>query len=193
MYYYGVMLLDLLRRPRATLVQVARRGALRDGLAPVLCLGALYAGFALLLHLGGHAPSVTLVPIPRERYYLWQSAFVAPLFVALWLVYGGVAHGLARLSGGKGAPGATLAVIGIGYAIPLTLLFVVPDLLVYLVAGHGALGKAMRVYAPLAVIGCVALSAAGLREAHGLARARAAAIALAGFVAQAAVGGILLR
>ncbi len=187
------MLLELLKRPRATLAQVARRGAPRDGLAPVLGLGALYAGFALLLHLGGHAPSVTLVPIPRERYYLWQAAFVAPLFVALWLVYGAVAHGLGRLAGGKGAPGATLAVIGIGYAIPLALLFVIPDLLVYLVAGHGALARAMRVYAPLAVIACVALCAAGLREAHGLSRGRAAAIALVGFIAQAAVGGVLLR
>jgi hypothetical protein len=179
--------------PRAALARVARRGSPRDGLLPVVALGVLYAGFALLLHLGGHAPSVTLVPIARERYYLWQSVFVAPLFVALWLIYGGVAHGLSRLAGGRGTGGATLAVIGIGYAAPLALLFVVPDLVVYLVAGHGALGKAMRFYAPAAVIGCVALCAAGLREVHGISRGRAVVIALMGLLVQASVGGVLLR
>jgi Yip1 domain len=186
-------LLDLARRPCETLARVAERAAPREGLAPVLALGALYAAFALLLHLGGHAPSVTLVPIPRERYYLWQSVFVAPLFVVLWLVYALVAHGLSRLAGGRGAAKATLAVIGLGYAAPVALLFVVPDLAVYLVAGHGALGKAMRVYAPLAVIACLGLCAAGLRAAHGLGPGRAVLAALAGFVAQGAVGGILLR
>lgn len=178
---------------RATLAHLARRGAPRDGLLPVLALGALHASFALLLHLGGHAPSVTLVPIPRERYYLWQSAFVAPLYVALWLIDAAVAHGLSRKAGGRGSFGATLAVVGVGYAAPLALLFVVPDLVVYLSAGHAALGKAMRYYAPLAAIGCAALSALGLREAHGLSGGRAAAIAVAGLVAQAAVGGVLLR
>jgi hypothetical protein len=187
------ILAQFVRSPRATLARVASRASARDGLLPVLVLGALYAGFSLLLHLGGHAPSVTLVPIPRERYYLWQSVFIAPLFIALWLIYGGVAHGLSRLAGGRGAPGSTLAVIGLGYAVPLALLFVVPDLAVYLVAGHGALGKAMRIYAPLAAIGCVLLCAVGLRTAHGIARGRAAAISLVGLLAQAAAGGILLR
>lgn len=186
-------LLDLARSPRATLARVARSGAARDGLGPVLALGALYAAFSLLLHLGGHAPSVTLVPIPRERYYLWQAGFVAPLFVALWLVYGVVAHGLARLAGGQGTAGATLGVIGIGYAVPVALLFVVPDLAVYLVAGHGALAKGMRVYAPLAGLGCLSLCAAGLRAAHGLGPMRAALISVAGFVVQGALGGIVLR
>jgi hypothetical protein len=188
-----LILAQFVRSPRAALARAARRASPRDGLLPVLVLGALYAGFSLLLHLGGHAPSVTLVPILRERYYLWQSAFIVPLFVALWLIYSGVAHGLSRLAGGRGAGGSTLAVIGLGYAVPLALLFVVPDVLVYLALGHGALGKGMRIYAPLAAIGCVLLCAVGLRTAHGIARGRAVLISLAGLIAQAAVGGVLLR
>jgi hypothetical protein len=187
------ILAQFVRSPRAALARAALRASPRDGLLPVLVLGALYAGFSLLLHLDGHAPSVTLVPIPRERYYLWQSAFIAPLFVALWLIYSGVAHGLCRLAGGRGAQGSTLAVIGLGYAVPLALLFVAPDLLVYLAFGHGALGKAMRFYAPLAAIGCVLLCALGLRAAHGVALGRAVAISFVGLLAQAAAGGLLLR
>ena len=187
------VLLGLLRSPRVTLARLAQRASPRDGLVAILVLGALVAAFALLLHAGGHAPSVTLVPIPRAQYYLWQALFVAPLFVALWLVFGLVTHGLCRLSGGGGPLGATLAVIGVGYAAPVALLFVVPDLAVFLVAGHGALASAMRFYAPLAVLGCLALCALGLRAAHGVGPLRAALIALAGFVVQGAAGGILLR
>lgn len=187
------ILAQFVKGPRAAIARVAMRASPRDGLLPVLVLGALYAGFSLLLHLGGHAPSVTLVPIPRARYYLWQSAFIAPLFVALWLIYSGVAHELCRIAGGRGAFRSTLAVIGLGYAVPLALLFVVPDLLVYLVFGHGALGKAMRLYAPLSAAGCVLLCALGLRAAHGVTLGRAAGISLAGFIVQAAAGGILLR
>lgn len=186
-------LVDLVRSPRAALASMARRGSPWAGLAPVLALGALYAGFSLLLHEGGHAPRVTLVPIPKERYYLWQALFIVPLFVLLWLIYGLVAHGLARLAGGRGSLGASLAVLGAGYAVPLACLFVVPDLLVYLAFGHGALAPAMRVYAPLAMIGCVALSALGLMQAHRLGRGRAVAIALVGLVVQGALGGVLLR
>ncbi|AKT36075.1 YIP1 family protein [Chondromyces crocatus] len=186
-------LAGLLLHPRKTLGALAQAGDPRDGLVPVLLLGALYAAFALLLHLGGHAPSVTLVPIPRDRYYLWQAGFVAPLFVALWWIYGLTAHGLSRLAGGRGDRGATFAVIGVGYAVPVTVFFVLPDLIVYLVAGHGALARAMPFYAPLALFGVLTLCALGLRAVHGLSPARAALVSLTGFVLQGAAGGILLR
>jgi len=186
-------LLDLVRSPRAGLALLARRGSPFPGLAPVLALGALYAAFSRLLHAGGHAPKVTLVPIPKEQYYLWQSLFIVPLFVALWLIYGLVAHALSRLAGGRASLGASLAVLGVAYAVPLACLFVIPDLIVYLAFGHAALAKAMRFYAPLAMIACVTLSALALMEAHQLSRPRAIAIALAGLVVQGALGGVLLR
>jgi hypothetical protein len=186
-------LVSVLRRPRATLARLAERGEARAGLGPMLALGVSYAAFSLLLHAHGHAPSVTLVPLARDRYYLAQSIFAAPLFLALWAIFAGIAHGLARLAGGRGRPGATFAVIGVAYAAPMLFLFLVPDVVVYLVAGHGALAKAMRFYAPVAPLTCVVLASIGLRAAHGLRVGVAIGITLVASLVQAAMGGILLR
>lgn len=165
----------------------------RDGLVPMLVLGALHAAFSLLLWLGGHAPRVGIPGLGRESHYLWQAAFALPLYGFLFWLGGSVAHGLGRLAGGKGSRGATLGVFGVAYAAPMIALFIVPDVIVYLVFGFGAIGKAMRFYAPLAALGCLVLGAWGLAEAQGIGRWRAAGVALGAFVAQAAVGGVVLR
>jgi hypothetical protein len=75
----------------------------------------------------------------------------------------------------------------------MLFLFLVPDVVVYLVAGHGALAKAMRFYAPVAPLTCIALASIGLRAAHGLRVGVAIGVTLVASLVQAAMGGILLR
>jgi Yip1 domain len=185
--------LAILRSPRAALADITERGEMRDGLTAMLVLGLVHAGFSLLLHLAGHAPRIGIPGFGRENHYLWQAIFVVPLYVALFWIGGLVAHGVARLFSGAGSRDASLAVFGVAYAVPMIVLFLVPDIVVFLAFGFAAIAKAMRWYAPVAGISCVWLGVVGLSRAHKLSVGRASLAAIAGFLAQAIVGGPFLR
>jgi hypothetical protein len=173
---------------------VAARADAREGLSAMLVLGASHAAFSLLLHVAGHAPRRGAPGLPSHNHYLLQALFVVPLYLVLWRVGGAVAHALCRRMGGSaGAREASLAVFGVAYAVPMTLLFILPDVAVFFTLGFGAIGRAMRYYAPLAALSCVALGAAGFSRAHAILPRAALLAVLVGFVAQAALGGVLLR
>jgi Yip1 domain len=187
------LFLAVLRSPRTTLAAIAARGEMREGRAAMLVLGIAHAGFSLLLYLAGHAPRMGIPGFPREPHYLWQAIFIIPLYIALFWIGGLVAHAVARRFSGSGNRDASLAVFGVAYALPMIVLFVIPDLIVFLTLGFTAIGKAMRWYAPLAASTCVWLGALGLSRAHNIGKGRAAIAALTGFVIQAIVGGVFLR
>ena len=178
---------------RAHLGHLAERERVGLGAAWVLALGVLHALFCLLLDAGGHAPSRVLLPIPRERYYLAQAAFVLPLYLGLWLLAGLSAHSLARALGGRGKLRGTLAAMGPAYAAPLIVAFVLPDLLLFALLGFEALGRAMRVYAPLAALLALAACALAVEAGARVEKGRAALAAFGGLLLQALVGGAFLR
>ena len=184
-------LFTTLWRPRRTM-EILAEAPSRRGAAGALALGAVWAGFSGLLHLGGHAPSVTLVPIPPERYYLAQAGFAVPLWLALWAVAARVSGIAATALGGARSPWPG-AVMGYALASPMIGLFLLPDILVYLVAGHDALGAAMKYYAPIAPLAAWALATVGLERRFELSRGRAVLAAFAGLLAQALLGAPLLR
>lgn len=174
--------------------------------APVLALGATYSLFCLVLWRDGHRPSATLLPIPPESYYLWQAVFLVPLFVGLAWIYSTVAYHLSvgaaavgsaavGAAAGGSASGrlATQEALSRTYALPLLLGFVIPDFVTYLIWGFDALVSGMVVYAPLALLGIVYFSVIALRRLHGLGWGRAFLVVLAAGVAQALVGGLVLR
>lgn len=183
----------MFRDPRAAFGTIITRGQSRDGLVAMLVLGVLHAGFSLALHLAGHTPKMGIPGLGRENHYLFQSIFIIPLYFVLFWIGGRVAHATARRLSGTGSREASLAMFGIAYAVPMIFLFIIPDILVFLLWGFGAIAKAMRYYAPLAAITCVGLGTVGFSRAHELAPGRAALAVFVAFVVQAAVGGIFLR
>jgi hypothetical protein len=186
-------LIGTLLHPERTFTQLAAIGSVRHALAALLLCGGTWALLTALLFSGGHAPSVTLVPIPRSDYYFWQTLFVVPLLLGLWLVLTAVSHGVSQLAGGRGAFTTSLSVLAFAYSVPLLVLFVVPDLVVYSLFGFASLARAMRIYAPLAPLATLALTALALRVVYGLGLLRALAAALVGLTVQALLGGLLLR
>lgn len=184
-------LFTALWRPRRTMSALAEAPP-RAGAGGALALGAGWAAFSLWLHVDGRAPSMTLVPIPAERYYLAQALFAIPLWVVLWAVAGHVSGIAAIAMGGtrRSWPGA---VMGYALASPMLALFLVPDVLVYLIAGHDALGAAMRYYAPLGPLAAWALASLGIERRFEISRGRAILAAFVGLLAQALAGAPVLR
>ncbi|MFW6049768.1 MAG: hypothetical protein ACODAU_01265 [Myxococcota bacterium] len=173
--------------------RLMREDTVRPGLLAVLAAGAAWAALCLVLAADDHAPSVSLVPIPRARYYLAQASFVVPVLLVQWGVCVGVARTVARRLGGAGAVRPLANGLGLALGLPLLSLFVVPDLIAYAVAGFEALGPLVRVTAPLAFVATSVLATGAVRLAHGLGVGRALVAALAGVLAQAVLGGMLLR
>lgn len=185
----------VLRRPRRTLAALAELRAPVVGLYAVLMLAGTYSVFCLLLWSQGHAPSRpgALGLIAAEGYYLFQAALMPLLFPVLWLVFSGVVHLVARGLGGRGAIRAGLTALGFAYAVPLTVAYVLPDLLAFLVFGFEAMVLGMRVYGPLALLWTLGLSTVAAKAAYKLPTPRAAAAVCVGFIAQGVLGGIFIR
>lgn len=163
---------------------------MRSGVVSLAVLGALYALFSALLYANGVAARAVWLPIAPERYYLAQALFVLPLFFGLAHVFVRVVRACIR---GPGASTAMFDGLAPRYAWPITLCFLIPDMIVFLGWGHASLASAMRFYGPLAplviVIGCVRW----LHREMKVTRLRATLATLAALLAQAVVGGTLLR
>ena len=83
--------------------------------------------------------------------------------------------------------------VGFGYAVPMTVFFIVPDVVVYMFAGHEALPGAMAWYVPVALAMTYERVGQAIRDVHELSRGMAYLIALAPAIAQALPMAMLVR
>ncbi len=186
--------LGVLLWPTKTFERIARDPRPGAALGTGLLLGAIWAGFMSWLAAEGHRPSMTRgLPMPADQYYAVAAVYLTPLMVALTALTAGIAHGLARALGGQGSWPSTLSTVGLAYAVPLLTLYLIPDVVVYAVAGHGALALVVRFGLPLAVAVVTLRVVQALRVAHGLGRGRALAAALVAGVVQAVPFALLVR
>ncbi len=129
------------------------------------------------------------LPVAADRYYLVAAFYIIPLVIGLWQVYGRVAH---AVSGAPGTADDTLAALARPWAVPLTVAFVVPDLVVLIGWGHAALAPAMIYYAPVAVLSVVVWSVIALR-ARQVGTGRAVAAVLAAAIVHGIPASVFLR
>lgn len=71
----------------------------------------------------------TKLSIPPEHHYQAQSLYLPVFGVAQWLIMGGVAHGLLRLTGQRTQFSRVLDVIGTGMLLPMPALWVSDSLM----------------------------------------------------------------
>lgn len=184
----------VLFRPRRAFARLAAQPSPAVGLGAGLLLGATWAALAALLAAGGHQPSMSRgLPVAGEDYYATAAVYLAPLCIALTVLTAATAHALARLGGGGGTWPASLGAIGAAYALPLWFAFVLPDLVVYLVAGHDVMGAAMRISGPIAVAWVTLRTVQAIGVVHGIRRGRALGVALGAAIAQAIPMALLVR
>lgn len=189
----GAHVLGILFRPRATLRVLAAQRSTRPGASAIALLGVGWTALLLLLWAGGHAPSVVLLPIPRGDYYLAQGLAMMPLLTALWWLSSQIAHRLARAAGGTGSEGGARSALGFAYAAPMLIAHVVPELVAYLAGGFETMALVGRFTLAVAALWVLALSTAALRVTHGVRVPVALGAAFVGLLAQALVGGVVIR
>jgi hypothetical protein len=170
---------------------------MRSGAAAVLTAGLAWAALCTALAEGGHAPSMTMLPITRGQHYRLQAFYVIPLLVLLHavcvIVCAWVAQGRLRRALGAAETRGSVGPLGLALAGPLLLGFILPDAVAYGLGGFQALGRIVRVTAPLTFVTTIALAALVVRATHGVSAARACVSAAAGVLALALIGGPFLR
>lgn len=186
-------LVGALVRPMPTLAGVAVAEWWVPSAVAVVAAGLSWAAFCFALASAGHTPSFTGVPIDPASYYQAQALFITPLLVVGWLMMSAGAHGCARVLRGSGTWRGTAAALGLGYGLPILLVFVLPDILMYAAGGFAELGYLVRLSTPLCALWVTVMTAAGVRAAHELSWGRATAAALVGVALQGLLVGAFAR
>ncbi len=186
-------LLATIRSPSALFARLTAAPQPALGRNAILLVSVLWSALCLLLFAGGFRPTRGVAFIPHAQHYLWQAVLLPSVLVFAWLVGAGVADAVGRALGGRSALPALRTTLGLAWAVPVALLFVVPDLLVLVVAGQAALAPAMAWYAPAAVLWALVLGHLAVRHATGLGGPAAAAVVLAAYAAQGLVVSLVVR
>lgn len=175
----------------ATLYLVREIASVRSPRASLIVLGLVYAGFSLLLYARGVAPRAVWLPVAPSDYYLAQAFFVLPLFWLLAYVFAIVVRACAGVR--SHSLEKTFGALAPRYALPIVVLFLLPDLVVFLAFGHAALAPAMKFYGPLAPIAIIGWTTHWLHRHANVGLGRALFASFIGLVAQTLLGAPVLR
>lgn len=161
--------------------------------ALLLLAGLVWSLFCTILACAGHAPSFTMLPIPRDQHYAVQALLVVPLLFGQWRLCLFVVERLTRERAAHAQHDTLGARISTAIGLPLLALFLLPDVITYALAGFSALGKLVRLSAPISFVVTVALVARAVRRERGITPPRALVVALVAVLAQALLGAPFLR
>jgi hypothetical protein len=163
------------------------------GMGAILLLAALWSLLSLRMAAGGHAPAVGVPGLAAAHHYVVQAAVLPLVLLLAWRASAAVAGRVAVLLGGMPAPAALRTTLGFASAVPLAAALVLPDLVVLETFGHAALARAMRWYAPVAVVWAGVLAVCAVHASTDVAGWRAVAAALAGLVAAVLLLALVVR
>ncbi len=180
-------------RPLDVFDDVVERDEPLAGVWPVLFAGVVWATFCVWLALDGREPSFVGNPLPPAQYYWWQAGFVTPLLLVSVALFAGLCHTGASWFGGDGTFTKTLGGVGYAYAVPLVVVFLIPDVVMYRLGGFAELPHLLRVSGPVTALWVVFLSSAAVARAQRISFWGAAAVVAPAFVVQGLLAGLFVR
>lgn len=155
--------------PRKTLRRLSKEKSLTYSLVSYSLFCLLYSVFVFLLYLNNeqpHTTSVWLKFFSQEKYYLYETFFLAPISFLTYIIFAYVVFIIAREIDGKGTFKKTFIVLGFTYSIPLICAFWVPDVILYFVNGYARWNTLVPFYAPVATAWSLVLSILGVKIIH---------------------------
>lgn len=185
---------DVLVRPRPTVASLAEAATVRQGMLATCGFAGLYSLAAWTSYRTGRRPrQQTLTFIPPDRYYQWESMFMAPLTVAwMGLLALFVRAGAGRV-GGRGTVGRDFAVLAVTHTAPLVVLMWLPDMACYLARlDEGRYARLLRFYVPAATAWAIGLATAGTAAGERIRWNKALLVVVSADAASAVVSGVAL-
>jgi hypothetical protein len=136
-----------------------------------IVFAALYAITAPIYYAIGRLPAIPpWMPIPPEKYYLYQVFWTIPWGLTTWIAFSGIAHLLAIAGRELPTPYIyedALVVCGLGWVVPSAVLRWIPETLLVPILGvfWPAWVETLRLMV-LPVVWQIVLVAMGLHETH---------------------------
>lgn len=186
------LFVGILIRPLDTLMDVGDDDTVHGGVAVGLA-GVLWTLLSSWLALDGQKPSGPTLLVGAEHHYLVQAALLLPLLLVAWKLFGFFTAQLARRLGGEGDGRALEAALGLTLGVPLLVLFVIPDLVMYAVGGFLELGFLLPLTGPVTALWIALLSVSAVRAIAALSWSRAFAASALGFLPAALLLGLFVR
>lgn len=151
----------------------------------------LYAVAAFTSYRKGRTPQRPLLHFVRpERYYLWESVFIAPVTFAWMTLFARLVRRAARRVGGSGTYESDFNILAMAHTVPLIVAMWLPDMACYLSGvEERRYQRLVTLYAPAATAWAVALCVIGIQEAERISpRDAAIAVVIADLTSAAASG-----
>lgn len=178
--------------PRSAARRIADRPDEGLGRTAVAGFAVAYSVAALTSFLTGRLPQRPMLRFVRpERYYLWETFFVAPVAFAWMRLFTTLAHRVAHRWGGHGGREAVTTVLAVDHTAPLIVAMWLPDMACYLLRlDEQRYRRLVAVYAPAATAWALVLCTLGLSEAEQISRRKAAAAILLADTVGALASGV---
>lgn len=160
----------------------------------VVSVTAMVHGFfSFLLYTNGHQPSFGSPLIPVQEHYLFQTFLALPAYLLLWGCFTVSSHWALRRLGGKGTFSTTAAISGYALAVPILVLFLIPDCLAYGFGGFDALKRVFVFSAPVTGLWILGIWTAGHHWAHHIRLLYLFPVGVGAFLISVSWIGLVLR
>lgn len=166
---------------------------LRTAWLLVTATGLVWSALSFALARANHSPTAPFLLLNREGYYAAQTWFLTPVVWLMWLVLGSVAHAIARHFRREALRSDTLVAVAPALAVPILVLWVLPDWLAYLTLGFDSLAKIVRLCGGLTALGSLVWTTLALANLHRLRLVPALTAAIPALFVQASIGAIFIR
>ena len=184
---------SLILQPVKTLQELAQPHPRHSALYMVLFAALVHGLFSLVLYGDGHQPSFPSPLIPVQDHYLYQAVLTIPTYLLLWVCMFLTAHEALRRLGGKASRATSALLSGYCLAVPILILFLIPDLIGYWFGGFELLPKILRFSAPVTFFWVLWLWSAGMHWAHQVRLLYVVPVVLGAFLVSVSWVGIILR
>jgi hypothetical protein len=193
LFYSLRLLAGVIFTPVSHLKEIGALTQIKPALWAIGFTGAAHGAFSFLLHVDAHTPSFPSLFIPQASHYFWQAILAIPAYFLFWILFSITAHLTLKRVTGVSTWNGTASVTAFALAAPILLIFLLPDLLLYLVAGFDALPQLLRISAPATVFWILWLWVAGIRWLHQATLLKTLLVGLPAFWVGASFMGLFIR
>ena len=153
----------------------------------------LYGLNCLQLYFKGETPWPIWINIPVDQYYLWESFFLPPLNLLLWVLFSALIYLFSDSKNAKGTFEQVLSVIGFAWSISAFFMFFLPDFIIMTFYNKQIFNLLLPVYGSLYFVWMIFLCALGLKTARQINLFKSLLICLIAFIIIFPIGFTFIR
>jgi len=187
-------IIGTLIRPIKTFEEIRQdENAMKYSFITMLIWCILYGLISMQLYFKGETPWSTWINIPIKQYYLWESIFLPPLNLLLWVLFSALIYLFSYRKNAKGTFEQTFSLIGFAWSIPAFFMFLLPDFIIMTFFNKHIFNLLIPLYGSLYFVWMIFLCALGLKSVREISLFKSLLICLIAFIIHFPIGFTFIR